>query len=278
MIKMTNEKQRILLVEDNEAYSDKAKEYFASREGVEIVHVSDYNEALAELLNPAIDAVITDCFFPESTGTNSKGLVNIVLDKLVDNMISRYDSQSFLENVSKVVDLDRDLKLQLQAYFLQERYFKDLSEKLGKSNEETRSGENNIKPILGSLKTIDRTKRTDHLRNYLGMVVRPIGASRCSTIELYRKLEKAIEDSESNQPLGILVVEKAIELGKPYIIATSTYHHDDLTQLICDYQRSYNWTEIVDCSNWGKKRETKESIEFWEKAYKELQEQVSKNE
>ena len=67
-------------------------------------------------------------------------------------------------------------------------------------------------------------------------------------------------------------------MDKLYIIATSTYHHDDLTQLICDYQRSYNWPEIVDCSNWGKKRETKESIEFWEKAYKELQEQVSKNE
>ena len=59
--------------------------------------------------------------------------------------------------------------------------------------------------------------------------------------------------------LGILVVEKAIELGKPYIIATSTYHHDDLTQLICDYQRSYNWPEIVDCSNWGKKERQKKA-------------------
>lgn len=43
-----------------------------------------------------------------------------------------------------------------------------------------------------------------------------------------------MEESESNQPLGVLIAEEARVRGIPFVLATSTYHHDELTQPIQD--------------------------------------------
>ena len=84
----------------------------------------------------------------------------------------------------------------------------------------------------------------------------------------YWALEQAMKESEANQPLGILVAERAGELGIPFILATSTYHHDELTQPIQDYVSRRGW-RLVDCG--PNSEHEKETPEFWARAFGELE-------
>ena len=84
----------------------------------------------------------------------------------------------------------------------------------------------------------------------------------------YRRLEKAIERSPSNQPLGILVGEILKTQGIPFVLATSTHHHDSLTQPIQDYCSRRGW-RLLDCPR--DQPEQKATPEFWRRAYSSLE-------
>ena len=86
--------------------------------------------------------------------------------------------------------------------------------------------------------------------------------------DYYSALMKAMEESEANQPLGLLVAERADELSLPFILATSTYHHDILTQPVHDYASVKGWT-LVDCE--PNRGDDKASPEFWERVFSELE-------
>lgn len=91
--------------------------------------------------------------------------------------------------------------------------------------------------------------------------------------DYYLCLDMAVKKSEANQPLGILVAEAAEQRRIPFVLATSTYHHDALTQPIQNYCGRKGWT-LVDC---GKDSEhQKASPEFWARAYSELERRMEK--
>jgi CheY-like chemotaxis protein len=95
------------------------------------------------------------------------------------------------------------------------------------------------------------------------------GVNYSGEVDNYWALEQAMKESESNQPLGILVAERAGELGVSFILATSTYHHDELTQPIQDYASRKGW-RLVDCGL--NSEHEKETPEFWARAFGELKE------
>ena len=84
-------------------------------------------------------------------------------------------------------------------------------------------------------------------------------------------LMRAMLESEHNQPLGMLVAEMLDERGVPFVLATSTYHHDELTQPICNYAAGKHWT-VIDCPQDAP--EQKATPEFWERAFAELRRKI----
>lgn len=93
-----------------------------------------------------------------------------------------------------------------------------------------------------------------------------------ANVDMYWALEKAIEQSEANQPLGIIVAETAKTLNTPFVLVTSTYHHDILTQPVQDYVTARGW-RLIDCVPGNE--DTKTSPRFWETAYRALEERMN---
>jgi len=131
-------------------------------------------------------------------------------------------------------------------------------------------------PIFKSIaqvgKTVGKEIATKISINSLGLVYTPshlANSNRDKRPDYYGELEKAIKESESNQPLGILVGEEIKKLGIPFVFVTSTYHHDILTQPVCNYINLKNLGSVVDCSP-GKEDE-KATPEFWERAFNNLE-------
>ncbi|MFH1506328.1 MAG: hypothetical protein ABIE94_05075 [archaeon] len=82
--------------------------------------------------------------------------------------------------------------------------------------------------------------------------------------EYYFRLRDAMYNSESNQPLGILLADKTYREGIPFRLVTSEGHHGYLVDSVCTYQRWMGWPEIVDDA-YGKK----DTADFWKKAYED---------
>jgi CheY-like chemotaxis protein len=83
----------------------------------------------------------------------------------------------------------------------------------------------------------------------------------------YFALEQAMKEAAINQPLGILVAERAESLGIPFVLATSTNHHDLLTQPVCDYAGKKRW-RLVDCER--NHEDDKGSQRYWARVFEEL--------
>lgn len=132
-----------------------------------------------------------------------------------------------------------------------------------------RTGSNSI--TLG-IKLVDRVIGTTPIQTIKGD---GIFSPDYTTIDYNTLLIDAMEKSEANQPLGILVAEIAEAQELPFIIATSTYHHDDLTQPFCEYQRNKNWRMVdvdPDMKHKGKADQT-----FWKRAVSKLEELLASN-
>jgi len=105
-------------------------------------------------------------------------------------------------------------------------------------------------------------------REFAKVAAKNADVNYSAEVDNYWALEQAMKESEANQPLGILVAERADELGIPFILATSTYHHDELTQPIQDYVSRRGW-RLVDCI--PDREHEKATPKFWERAFDELE-------
>ncbi len=241
---------KILVVEDNPKYASSAEQYLASRNQAVTLAI-DYSQAMNELRNSNFNGIISDCFFPETTGSG-----NITLGIELVGRMAKSDSRERkmvegLETLGQYVDLeDSDMKRYA-------RFF------IGTSQE----GDVSQSPVVRAIKQVSmlgKEATTMIAKNTLGMVYRENQAPK----DHYGALMKAMEESEANQPLGLLVAEKSDELGLPLILATSTYHHDILTQPVQDYASRKGW-RLVDCG--PNSEDDKASPEFWERAFGELE-------
>jgi len=89
------------------------------------------------------------------------------------------------------------------------------------------------------------------------------------------KLSNAIFEDEANQPLGLLIEEKAKELGIPCIPVTSLFHHNELAEPVFYYHDkvlgSYVLIQEGLMSSNGKEKNVKEDPKYWEEAYLKLE-------
>ena len=79
-----------------------------------------------------------------------------------------------------------------------------------------------------------------------------------------------MEKSQDCQPLGIAIAQRASDLGIPFVLVTSTFHHDRLTQPIYEYAERKGWSLIDNV------RAEKETVEFWEGGFSSLEKRLGK--
>ena len=241
---------KILLVEDNPRYASSAEEYLASRSHF-VALAKDYSQAIDRLTNPEFDGMITDCFFPENTGSGNTTLGKELVRKMAKSDSRERKIIEGLEVLGQYVDLEDPAMLKYARSLIGTSQERDISQSA-------------IGMALKQVSKLGKEAATFIAKETLGRAYRENRTPK----DHYGTLMKAIEDSEANQPLGILIAERADELGLPFILATSTYHHDALTQPVQDYASGKGW-RLVDC---GPNREDdKASPEFWERALSELE-------
>lgn len=254
-MKTEKKRRKILIVEDQAPYRNAAKEYFSRRQDIESIYAIDYVSAQVSLTG--IEGVLLDCFFPIG-----KGCRDIVLGKEAVEAMAQSDpaermARDLLVRIGDYVDVtDETIKkyVRIMARF---------------HRSESQDDFVSVVEIFG--KYYPKEFATDFFKkqfeNHFGKY-----SSGVWSENLYQIMLAAMEESEDNQPLGIAFGNRIlIPLRKPFILVTSTYHHDRLTQPIADYATRRNWA-LIDCKQ-GKSGD-KATIEFWETAYKCLEERI----
>lgn len=250
--------KRILVVEDNPEYIDAASVYFRTYAGLQVAHGHDYNVALARLYEETdLDGAIIDCFFPNVTGSQDIKPGREAVAKMVAADPTETRVRAVLDEFGKYVELDDELGPLVRAFAYTQI---DSDQEPSQSN------------MLLAVKQVNQTTNKAATTIIAKKTFKAAYGKQASRYkDYYSALEKAMEEDEANQPLGILVGEKAEELEMPFILATSTYHHDILTQPVHNYIIGRGWG-FVDCGSG--QEDKKATIEFWERAFNALQERA----
>jgi CheY-like chemotaxis protein len=93
------------------------------------------------------------------------------------------------------------------------------------------------------------------------------GVKYSQYVDNYKALEWALKGPENNQPLGIMLADIVEKQNIPFVLATSTNHHDELTQPITDYCAYRGWT-LIDCEKGSE--DDKATPEYWKRVFSEL--------
>ncbi|MFA5992838.1 MAG: hypothetical protein WC796_03980 [Candidatus Pacearchaeota archaeon] len=112
--------KRILLVEDNTDYSTAAIECLQGR-GYQLRHAQDYlqaHEALLARTPSGFNGVITDCFFPEITGSGTKTSGLELVDRMQRSDKTEMRVLETLEKLGAIITLDPELRKIARAYFI----------------------------------------------------------------------------------------------------------------------------------------------------------------
>jgi|GEM_PF-2532852 len=244
------EKDFILVVDDKEENRAAAQAYLHSA-GLDGVVASDYVEAKAVLDSGAhIDGVITDCFFPEETGSGRKDLGRQTIEHILAGAYggkleqaagikSKEESiDDALTTFGQVVTLGDSPDDRLS--FLLHNYLAYCVKDEEYNPEEDRLL-NSIRHMSGSF---GPDKAAEHLLETLASASIYDEAPH-TNVRQYDELHyvsrmsyglrKPLEVSESDQPLGVVVAEEAAARGIPTIIVSSAYHHATNMQPIGDY-------------------------------------------
>ncbi len=241
----------ILIVEDNDLYFDAAKSTITQNT---LDRAIDYCDAMKKITGEKYDGAIIDCFFPEETGTNKTDLGK--------SLVARLQGEDPHERkMAEGMEILKDhINLEYPEIYKLARYLVDSLPDFKNSV---------INQALKSVGELSKEVSTLAFRNTVELIYRENRAPK----DYYGDLFRAIDNSEANQPLGILVAEKAAELHHPLVLATSTYHHDSLTQPIQNYASTKGW-KLIDCA--PNKENDKETPEYWVRVMRELERLLSK--
>jgi len=245
---------RILLVEDNDRFGKAACNYLKSR-NLSVDRAASYVPAADQLQGVRYAGALIDCFFPTLTGSDDTDLGKLTIDKMFATDSRAQRIEEYEQAFSEFMDLtDPEFKKIV-------RYIGSIS---------TESPEKN--PVVGAFRNVSELNRDltaflmkKHAQDYLK------GLDQFK--DYFPALRKALEENPLNQPLGILIAEQAEEKRIPFVLVTSTYHHDILTQPIQDYCQRRKWT-LIDC--YQGKEDEKATPEFWQIAYETLKNQMDK--
>ena len=241
-------KNKILLVEDNPRYANSAEQYLTSK-NCAITLARDYSEAMRNLKSPEFEGVISDCFFPEITSTGRVSLGEGLVDKMEEaDPRLKENEEGAIEYGKRWLRVDvNDTDVKKYLRFRRSIPWQRQPIPSEKLMEKVSFGK-------------DQQEKTQIFKG----IYEPIYTKD----SLYGMLRNAIRQSETNQPLGLLVAERCEALSLPFVLNTSTYHHDCLTEPVVAYAGRNGW-RIVDCT--PKSEQDKANPEFWERAFGELE-------
>jgi len=248
-------KKKIMIIEDNKAYSDAAKQYFSTVENVETVFGKDYDQAMNILTEykGKLDGALIDCFFPKQTGSGDRSLGQSLIEKMINSNEGEKKRRDSLEKLGKLINLDSDLELK--------GYVKNMFysfEHYGGNSEEVINSLEHVSKACG------KDAATKIAKNSLGVAY---SKSDQSFSDYYGELEDAIQKSEDNQPLGLLVAHEVEKMNLPFMLVTSKYHHNHLAEPVFAYACKKGW-RIAECY----KSDKKGTPEFWKGAFDQLKE------
>lgn len=258
---MENEKD-ILVVEDIEENREAAEGFFRGN-GVNVVFAPDYNMAMVKI-EKSLRGVFTDIFFPREIGSEDRELGFSLVKAIGEDCVPEIGQvEGIVAEFRKYIDLDPNLLQRLTNWASLEV----------RANEIFNAGNtwnpSNIPSIQYyaclATQNVSRELLTQILRGNLDdLLYSSPDKDYERTREKIDAMMDGIRKSPANQPLGVLICEKAEEKNLPFIMVTSTYHHDILTDLVCVLQRNRKWPEIVDNREGNLLKSTRA---FWERAY-----------
>ncbi len=240
--------RRIALIEDNPAYAEVAKRAISGNN--QTANPTDYNSAVA-LLRDSVryDGAIIDCFFPEETGTGKRDKGREAINAIAREDPKEMRGRAYLDAVSAYAELDSVLR--------------SVVKNLGYEIQDPLQD-----PFVCAIAQVGKVFPGNAGKQVVGLFVRnALREKATQPTDHYADLERALEENEANQPLGILVAVEAQNLAVPFVLATSGHHHDTLTQPVADYTKRKGWT-LIDSSPGT---DGKATPEFWQKVFRELE-------
>ena len=257
-------KLNLLVVEDNPDFRTAASTYLSSKAGVSFAvnYAGGNASALLYLVErdekwrnlPRFDGAIIDCFFPPSESATYTEFGERAIEKMLATNLTAQKLDAYEAEFAKHIDLDDELRTYVRL--------------AGHLSHEQNPRKNPVVLACEQVSKVSRELGTFCTRDTLKLSL----SHRLKDFKDYfPALRKAMKENPANQPLGILVAEECEKRKIPFVLATSTHHHDYLTQPIADYCQRNGWT-LVDCSP-GNPNE-KAQTSFWERAYNTLAEKM----
>jgi len=236
--------KRILLVEDNLNYLEAAKQALSR---FNPIIARNYDEAMQGLVTA--DSVITDLFYRENLRGSTQEIRDQVLKRINYGFVKEYINGMNARLREAGIEPNETL----------ERCFCVLG--LNQVITKSKQLDESIVPFLKSYGDLGPNKLEEMISNHCVIEGQWEKRIRKTFDEEISPLIDYMNQSPDNQPLGYLIGEEAERQGKPFVIATSLRHSEGalIPILISTQRRKWNLLEGKDGS--------KESPEFWLKAY-----------
>jgi hypothetical protein len=252
---------RMLVVDDSQLYRDACAAFLKGMGYAEgsmdrgFVMAPDYKTAVGFTERYKPTCAFFDCFFPAQTGSGDISLGEKALQMMKDADPGETRVRAILAEFAKYVDMGK-------AGVLARRFAR------------TEKGDEEPCKIT-VIASLARANKFLGMDGATRMAMTSLGATFGSEDGLeegpYDALEAAMRKSPDNQPLCVLLGEEAAKRKMPFVLVTSTNHHDKLTQPIFDYARRRNWR--LDSAQ---HIDEKSTPGFWEKAYNRMTKEILK--
>jgi hypothetical protein len=253
---MTEDLQRILLVEDNPKFIEAATNYFDGA-NVSFDLAMDYHDAESLIEDVKYPGAIIDCFFPRDY-SDDRTLGQLAIEKMVAMDPQEQFILGYVAEFAKHVDLDDELMKAVRRAGWHEY----------KSQRDFDPSRYVLLRSLARLNNISgREKTTSTFRKYMVTDASIHREAYSHFKDGYNLLRSEMEKDPANQPLGIFIAGECQERNIPFVLATSTHSHQSLTAPIYRYCGSFGW-KIVGCS--PNSPDEKATPEFWQRTYETL--------
>ena len=259
---------KILIVEDQDKYREAAENYFQTKPDVKPLYASDYQGFRQLFFHNDFDGALIDCFFPDSKGTDYNLLGRLVFEEMAKSDPAEMEARDLLSRVEDYVDVtDRTIR----------KYVKVMTRWVPNKEEfiDPSTGKE-LDPFVYLSREFGSVFTKQQLTNYFKEGLRKIFEEKDRHYgawgdDLYQVLLDEMEKSEDCQPLGIAVAQQMNDTEVPFVLVTSTFHHDKLTEPIQKYASRKGW-ELIDCE--PDRSDDKATVGFWNRAFKRLESRV----
>jgi len=290
--------KNILVIEDKKENLEEAKKYFEKikpTEKINVFYAEDYKNALKILEKEKIDGIISDIFFPEETGSGKVDLGKEIYNKIAKTFdYEPLPNNQLLKKIEDHIGKEWELKTNYYLTLYELVSLNDYPEKLDEALKELSSLKKSCSKEQFELVAPMIAQQHSHpiLRSVAKKLKRKgvkeeMGIKMARSEEYGALLLGYILEGENNQPLGILIAERAKEKNIPLVFITSLHAaHDSAATPVCEYLKKEGIrVEVIESGGYGlnvKKQDIGEENKFlkkesdWKLAYSRLKRLMEK--